>query len=83
MGLLTVIFGLPLTPFRGVIKLGELIQERVDAERTDLTSARHELEAAEAAREAGEITADEEREIQHDVVDRMTDIPSQPTNGGE
>lgn len=73
MGLLTLLLGLPLAPFRGVIKLGEVIQDRVNAELTDVSSARHELEAAEEAREAGEISAQEEADVQHDVVDRMTE----------
>jgi len=73
MGLLTLLLGLPLAPFRGVIKLGEVIQDRVNAELTDVSSARHELEAAEEAREAGEISAQEEAGVQQDVVDRMTE----------
>lgn len=78
MGLLTLILGLPLAPIRGVIKLGELVQDRVNAELTDVSSARRELEAAEEARQAGEISAEEEVDVQHEVVDRMTDTP-----GGE
>lgn len=78
MGPLTLILGLPLAPFRGVIKLGELVQDRVNAELTDVSSARRELEAAEEARQAGEISAEEEVDVQHEVVDRMTDTP-----GGE
>lgn len=78
MGLLTLLLGLPLAPFRGVIKLGEVIQDQVNAELTDVSSARHELEAAEEAREAGEISAEEEADLQQDVVDRMTE----PAPGG-
>lgn len=78
MGPLTLILGLPLAPFRGVIKLGELVQDRVNAELTDVSSARRELEAAEEARQAGVISAEEEVDVQHEVVDRMTDAP-----GGE
>ncbi len=78
MGPLTLILGLPLAPIRGVIKLGELVQDRVNAELTDVSSARRELEAAEEARQAGEISPEEEVDVQHDVVDRMTDTP-----GGE
>lgn len=73
MGLLTLLLGLPLAPFRGVIKLGEVIQDRVNAELTDVSSARHELEAAEEARESGEISAQEEADVQQGVVDRMTE----------
>jgi hypothetical protein len=72
MGVLTTILGLPLAPVRGVIALGELIQRRVDEELYNPTSIRRQLEAAERAREAGEIDAEDEAETQQRVVDRLT-----------
>ncbi|MTD54468.1 gas vesicle protein GvpG [Amycolatopsis pithecellobii] len=76
MGLLSTIFGLPLAPVHGVISLGELIQRRVEEEQTDPAAVRRELEAAAEARAAGEISAEEEREAQQEVLDRLT--PSDP-----
>jgi hypothetical protein len=71
MSIISLILGLPLAPFRGVISLGEVIQDRVNQELHDPASARRELEAASEARAAGEISADEEAEIQQEVVNRM------------
>lgn len=72
MGLLGFILGLPLAPVRGVIALTEVIRDRVDEEMRHPASARKELEAAEEAREVGEISEEEEAEVQQDVIDRMT-----------
>ena len=70
MGLVGFIVGLPLAPVRGVLALGRLIQERVEYELHDPASLRRALEEAEEAREAGEITADEEAETQRRVLDQ-------------
>ncbi|WP_020658734.1 gas vesicle protein GvpG [Amycolatopsis benzoatilytica] len=75
MGLLSGIAGLPLAPLRGVLALGELIRRRVDQELRAPASVRHELEAAEEARAAGEISSEEEAERQNEVLARLT-VPS-------
>lgn len=79
MGLLGLIVGLPFAPVRGVIALSEIIRDRVDEEMRHPASARKELEAAEEAREVGEISAAEEAEVQQEVIDRMTQ--RKPTEG--
>ena len=71
MGVLSTIFGLPFAPVRAVISLGELIKRRVDEEMTAPASVRRELERAEEARAAGEISATEEAEAQQQVLDRL------------
>jgi len=71
MGLITGILTLPLAPLRGVISLAELIKRRVDEELSDPAAIRRELERAERARAAGEITAEEEAEIQQRVMRRL------------
>lgn len=75
MGLLGAILGLPFAPVRAVIALGEVIEKRVREELHDPRTARRELEEAERARAAGEITAEEEAEIQQAVLDRMRRPP--------
>lgn len=72
MGLITGILGLPLAPVRGVLALGELIRRRVDEEQRGPVAIRRELEAAEQARAAGEITAEEEAEVQQRALNRVT-----------
>jgi hypothetical protein len=74
MGLLSSIFGFPLLPVRGVISLGELIQRRVEEEWHDPASVRRELEAIEKARAAGEITIEEEAEMQERALARLTGV---------
>lgn len=71
MGLVSGILGLPFAPVRAVISLGELIKRRVDEEIADPASVRRQLEAAEEARAAGEISADEEAEMQQQALDRL------------
>lgn len=64
--------GLVTWPIKGVVSLARVIQRRVEEEQRDPVAARQELEEAERARAAGEISASEEAEVQQDVVDRMT-----------
>ncbi|PXY23531.1 gas vesicle protein G [Prauserella sp. PE36] len=78
MGVVSFILGLPLAPVRGVISLGRVIQERVETEMRDPASVRRDLEAAEEAREAGEISPGEEARVQQEALDRMTGEPESP-----
>jgi len=80
MGLVSSIFGLPLMPVRSVMSLAELIKQRLDEELTDPASVRRELEAAEQARAAGEIAAEEEAARQQEGLNRLG---SGPAPGGE
>ena len=59
MGLLTLIFRLPLLPVRGFIRLGEVIQDEAERQLHDPARVRHELEQAEEQRAAGQISEDE------------------------
>jgi hypothetical protein len=77
VGLVTLVLGLPVAPVRGVITVAEVIQERVNQELYAPSSAREDLEAAEEARAAGEISPEEEAEVQQEVLDRMTE-PAKP-----
>lgn len=82
MGLVSTVVGLPLAPLRGVIALGRVIQRQVEQEQKHPAMARRELEAAEEARAAGEITPGEEAEVQEQVVDRVTEPePVKPEKG--
>lgn len=72
MGLLSVLFGLPLAPVRGVIKLSELVQRQVEEELYHPAAARRELEEVERKRVEGELTEEEEAQAQQRVLRRMT-----------
>ncbi|MEV1168926.1 gas vesicle protein GvpG [Nonomuraea sp. NPDC049784] len=71
MGLLGLIFGWPLAPFRGLLWLAELFQEQVEMETRNPASVRRHLEEIEAAREAGEITEEEESQAVERVLQLM------------
>jgi len=78
MGVVGAIFGLPFAPLRGVLSVAELIRRQVDAELYDPASVRRELEAADEARAAGEISPEEEAERQQQVLNRLTGSPPDP-----
>ncbi len=68
MGLLSALVTWPLLPVRGVVSLGELIQRQVDAELHDPARTRRQLEELEESRRRGEISAEEERETQEQIL---------------
>lgn len=74
--MLGAILGLPFAPVRMVIWLGETIQQQVEEEMHSPAAARRDLEEIERAREAGEISAEEEAEAQRRVLARMTGRPT-------
>lgn len=81
MGLLGWTLGLPLQPVRGVMWLGTIIQQRVDQELHDPGVARRQLEEAEEARQRGELSAEEQEEIERQVTSRLvnpTGVDSAP-----
>ena len=69
MGLFSGIAMLPLAPVRGVIWLGEVIQRQVDQEMHNPARTRRQLEELEEARERGEISADEEKQVQKQILE--------------
>jgi hypothetical protein len=71
VGLLSSVFGLPFAPVRGVIWLGEVIQEQVEHEMADPSVIRHKLEEIEEARAAGLISEEEEARAMEETLQRM------------
>ncbi|OBA82136.1 gas vesicle protein G [Mycobacterium sp. 1164966.3] len=69
MGLFSGIVLLPLAPVRGVIRLAEVIQEHVEQELHNPAHTRRKLEELAQARERGEISADEERQLQRKILE--------------
>lgn len=78
MGVLSSILLWPLAPVRGVVALGEVIQEQVEQEMRNPALARRELEATQEAYQSGEISADEMERSEQQVLDRMS---ARPTGG--
>lgn|SRR5512146_2615689 len=71
MGLLTLPFKLPLLPVRGLIRLGELIQEETERQLHDPARIRRELEEAQRQRAAGKISDEELSRAEHEAVARL------------
>jgi len=69
MGLWSGIAMLPLAPVRGVVRLAEVIQQQVDQELHNPARTRRQLEELEEARERGEVSPDEEKQIQEQILE--------------
>jgi hypothetical protein len=76
MGLISAILLAPLIPvtapvcypLRGVMSLGEVIQRQVDQDLHDPARTRRQLEELEDRRQRGEISAEEERQAQEEIM---------------
>ncbi|MEV0105043.1 gas vesicle protein GvpG [Nocardia sp. NPDC050799] len=71
MGLLSSIVLLPLAPVRGVIWLGEVIEEQVDKQWRSPAAVRRDIEEIEAAAAAGDISEDERDRALREVLSRI------------
>ncbi|WP_054814763.1 gas vesicle protein GvpG [Nocardia arizonensis] len=77
MGLLSSIVLLPLAPVRGVVWLGEMIQDEVERQLHDPAQLRRELEEIDRAEAAGHLSRHECEEARQAILDRMI----RPTGG--
>jgi Gas vesicle protein G len=69
MGLFSGIVKLPLSPVRGVISLAALIKQQADEQLRNPAHTRRKLEQLQEARDRGEISADEERQAQQEILE--------------
>ncbi|MEV2221397.1 gas vesicle protein GvpG [Nocardia vinacea] len=74
MGLVSAILSLPLAPVRGVIWLGELIQDQVEQQLQSPAAVRRDLEEIDEAAAAGRLSEEEQKQAQQAVLDRT--LPS-------
>ena len=79
MELLTLLFRLPLMPLRGVIRLGEVLQEQAERELRDPASVRRQLEEAQKAHESGELSEDDLADVEGQAIDRLITSPTKPS----
>lgn len=82
MELLTLLFKLPFLPVRGVIKLGELIQDEAERQLHDPARIRRELEEAQRRRDAGEISGEELAQIQDELTGTLVAEVAPPPRPG-
>ncbi len=78
MGILSAIVLSPLAPIRGVIALGRVLQRQAEEEMYSPANTRRQLEELQEARERGEISADEEKEAQEQILQTRI-APKHPT----
>ncbi|WNG93881.1 gas vesicle protein GvpG [Mycobacterium sp. ITM-2016-00318] len=69
MGLFSAIAKLPLAPVYGVMSLAEVIQRQVEQELHNPANTRRQLEELEEARARGDVSPEEEREAQKDILE--------------
>ncbi|MGN9842045.1 gas vesicle protein GvpG [Nonomuraea sp. H19] len=72
MGLISLFFGWPLLPVKGVIRLGELIQEQVERELRDPVVIRRRLEELERLKADGAISEEDAARETELIFQRMT-----------
>ncbi|NKY34539.1 gas vesicle protein G [Nocardia speluncae] len=82
MGLLISLLSLPLAPVRGVVWLGELIQDQVEQQMHDPADIRRELDELDEAVAAGRLSEQEYRQAQQQVLNRMLPRPDDSTPTG-
>ena len=67
----TLLFRLPLMPLRGVVQIREKLNEQAEQELRSPASVRRQLEQAEHAHAAGEISDEDLARVQAQAVDRL------------
>ncbi|WP_084955749.1 gas vesicle protein GvpG [Thermoactinospora rubra] len=72
MGLVGMILGLPFAPFRGLVRLAEVIQEQVERELYDPAAVRRRIEEIERAAAAGELSKEERAAAVEEALGGMT-----------
>lgn len=71
MGLISGLLLLPLAPVRGTVWLAERIQEQAERELYDEGAIQAQLLEIAAAREAGEISAEEAERAEDALLERL------------
>jgi hypothetical protein len=71
MGLITGLITLPLAPVRGAIWVAEIVAEEAQRELAAANSPQRALAELEAARAAGELSEEEFRELEAELLDEM------------
>ena len=81
MGLLSGLLTLPLAPVRGVAWLAEEVYELARQQAGDPALVREQLEAVEAAYQAGELSSEEAEALQEQLLERLLGREGGPTWG--
>ncbi|MEV0129373.1 gas vesicle protein GvpG [Dactylosporangium sp. NPDC050688] len=71
MGLLVTILTLPLAPVRAVTAVAEVLLQQAEQELYSPQGVRRQLESLDEAVARGELTEDERRAAEQDILDRV------------
>jgi hypothetical protein len=71
-------FKVPLLPVKGVLRLGQVIEEEAEREMSDPARVRRELEETESRQASGEISEDEAAEMEEKTVAQYTQVRRRP-----
>jgi hypothetical protein len=71
MGLFGMIFGLPLVPVRGVVRLAEIVRDEAERELSDPSAVVRQLEAVVEARASGQLSGEEAARLEDAAVQRL------------
>jgi Gas vesicle protein G len=69
VGLFSAIAKLPLAPVYGVMSLAEVIQRQVEQELHNPANTRRQLEELDEARARGDLSPEEERDAQKEILE--------------
>jgi hypothetical protein len=69
VGLITGLLTLPLAPVRGVAWIAEVLAEEAELEMADAESPQRALAELEAARASGEISDEDARALEEQLID--------------
>lgn len=71
-------FKVPLLPLKGVVRLGQMIEEEAEREMSDPARVRRELEETESRQASGEISEEEAAELEDRTVAQYTQVRKRP-----
>ena len=69
MGLISGLLTLPLAPVRGVVAVGELIQEEAERRLAEANDPRRALAELDVARATGQVSDEEAEEIERRIIE--------------
>jgi len=72
-------FKVPLLPLKGVLRLGQVIEEEAERQMNDPARIRRELEETESRQASGEISEEEAAEMEDRIVAQYTQVRKRPT----
>lgn len=75
MGLLTGLLGLPLAPIRGTIWVADQVLQEAERQYYDPAAIRRSLEEVEQARQRGDLSEDEARAQEEELIERLLHGP--------